>query len=773
MRKSLCTIFLLLLLLSGCGSGDSDTYRLTITPVPQEAGMVTPANAEFDRNRSLEISATPNENWVFSEWEGDHTGTENPVIITMDSDKDIAAIFVKRDYPLTLLTEGEGQIFEQIIQQRTADYPHGTTIELTAQPAAGWEFNRWEGDLEGDENPATITVEGETEVTAIFTRIEYPLTVNIVGEGDVEQEVVQVKTTEYIDGTVVQLTAIPEDEWAFSAWSGDASGADTTITLTVDGPKEVTATFLRTFRFTPVVQPEEGGIITPEEGRYIRDTTFEVTAEPNQGWRFTGWEGDFTGTVNPFSLTMNGNKTIVANFERQEFTLDIVADGEGTVNTTLISGTETATGFLFGSEVEIAAIPADNWRFTGWGGDADTTANPYVVTIGDNLSITAFFSVFDDGDGSQLNPYQIGNMYQLQFINRFPDANFILVNDIDGTTADTLNSGAGFIPIGTQAEPFTGTLNGNNRTITDFTLNRDDIPNTGLFGFIDGGRVENLGLIDAQISGGDRTGAIAGENRGEIVNSYSNSGSVTGSNSTGGLVGLNHGLIDDSYTSGSVTGNNSTGGLTGDNSGTITDSNSTALIVGNNDTGGLAGINSGTIFRSYTTGAVEGNSEVGGLVGSNESAGVVDESYSSSSVTAVDRVGGLVGSSGTGGPIIRNSYARGSVTSSESIAGGLVGSLGNSAIVENSYSTGFVDGVDFTGGFIGLRSGTILGSYWNTESSGNDNATGTDAEVEGVTGLTTDQMQGDDASVNMTAFNWDTIWITTESYPILIWQQND
>ncbi len=735
--------------------------------------MVTPANVEFDRERPLEISATANENWVFSEWQGDHTGSENPVIITIDSDKDIAAIFIKRDYPLTLLTEGEGQIIEQIVQQRTTDYPHGTTIELTAQPAAGWEFNRWEGDLEGDENPATITIDGETEVTGIFTRIEYPLTVNIVGEGDVEQEVVQMRTTDYTAGTAVQLTAIPEDDWAFSEWAGDASGADTTIIITVDGPKEVTATFLRTFQFTAVAQPEEGGVITPEDGRYIRDTTFEVTAEPNQGWLFTGWEGDFTGTVNPFSLTMNGNKTIVANFERQEFTFDVVTDGEGTVNTTLISGTETATGFLFGSEVEIEAIPAENWRFTGWGGDADTTANPYVITIEDNLSITAIFSVFEDGDGSQLNPYQIGNMYQLQFINRFPDANYILINDLDGTTADTLNSGEGFFPIGSQAEPFTGTLNGNNRTITDFTLNRDDIPNTGLFGFIDGGRVENLGLIDAQISGGDRTGTIAGENRGEIVNSYSNSGTITGSNSTGGLVGLNLGLIEDSYSSGSVTGNNNTGGLAGENTGEIMISYSTALVDGNDDTGGLTGINSGTIFRSYSTGAVEGNSEVGGLVGSNVSGGLVDESFSSSSVSAIDRVGGLVGSNGTGAPVIRNSYARGSVTSTEENSGGLVGNLGVSAMIEFSYSTGSVDGIIAAGGFVGTKNGTIAGSYWDTESSGNDNATGTDAETEGVTGLTTEQMQGEDATEIMTAFNWETIWITTDTYPILFWQQND
>ncbi|MCC5942380.1 MAG: hypothetical protein JJU37_12645 [Balneolaceae bacterium] len=773
MRKLFCFLFVLPVILSSCSSNDRDTYRLTITPVPQEAGSVTPANAEFDRNRSLEISATANEHWVFSRWEGDYEGTENPVVITIDSDKDIAAVFEKRDYPLTLLTDGEGQISERIVQQRTTEYPHGTTVELTAEPAMGWEFLRWEGDLDGNENPAIITIDGETEVTAVFSRIEYPLTINIVGEGEVDEEVIQMKTTDYPDGTVVQLTAIPEDEWAFSAWSGDASGADTTITITINEPKEVTATFLRTFLFTPIVQPEEGGEITPEGGRYVRDTSFEVTAEPNQGWRFTGWEGDFTGTTNPFSLTMNGNKTVVANFERLEFLLDITTEGEGIFTTSLLSGTETATGFLFGSEVEIQAFPQENWRFVGWGGDVDTTANPLTISIDDNLSIVAIFSIFEDGDGSEMDPYQISNAYQLQFMNHYLDANFLLVNDIDATTADTLNSGAGFNPVGSQSEPFTGSLNGNNYTIADLEIDRTGQMHSGLFGVIDDGRVENLALIDARITGGDRTGAIAGENRGEILNSYSNSGEIIGTDYTGGLAGINQGIIEDSYTSGTVDGNNYTGGLSGDNSGQITSSYFSGNVEGNDYTGGVSGSNNGTIFRAFASGTVDGNSEVGGLAGRNHNGGLIDESHASSSVNAVERVGGLVGSNGTGSPIIRNSYSRGRVTSTEPVVGGLVGNLGSTGLIEFSYSTGSVNGPGIAGGLIGLSSGTVEGSYWNSESSGQGDASGNSAEVEGATSLTTEQMQGEGASDEMSAFNWESIWMTTTTYPILIWQDNN
>ena len=391
MRLAIFLVFSALIFFQSCSSSGDETYQLSITPVPQEGGMVTPSDGEFDADRTLEISATPNQHWMFVRWEGDHEGTDNPVIITLDSDKDIAAIFEKRDYPLTIETIGEGSVSEQIVQQKTTEYPHGTMVELTAIPDEGWDFDGWQGDLDGDENPAVVTVDGETTVTAVFTRIEYPLTINITGEGEVEQQVVQPKTTDYPEGTVVELTAIADENWIFSDWSGDLESEENPEIITVDGPKEVTATFLRTYQLTTIAQPEQGGRVVPDDTVYVRDTDIEVEAIPNQGWRFINWEGDFTGSHNPFSLTMNGNKTIVGNFEREEFTVDIDTEGEGNVQTELISGTETENGFLFESEVEITAIPEEGWEFTGWDGYVMTDENPIQVTVTENIDLIAIF----------------------------------------------------------------------------------------------------------------------------------------------------------------------------------------------------------------------------------------------------------------------------------------------------------------------------------------------------------------------------------------------
>lgn len=66
--------------------------------------------------------------------------------------------------------------------------------------------------------------------------------------------------------------------------------------------------------------------------------------------------------------------------------------------------------------------------------------------------------------------------------------------------------------------------------------------------------------------------------------------------------------------------------------------------------------------------------------------------------------------------------------------------------------------------------GSIHSSYWDTDSILQSDSVGRGAS-DGTTGLTTSEMQGSVAEENMTEFDWTEIWITTDGYPILSWQQ--
>ncbi len=261
-------------------------------------------------------------------------------------------------------------------------------------------------------------------------------------------------------------------------------------------------------------------------------------------------------------------------------------------------------------------------------------------------------------------------------------------------------TGAGWPPIGDGWHPFEATFDGNGHAVSNLHIAQTDQGDSsrahelGLFGNVGAsGVIQETGLLNASVNGGDFVGPLTGANQGTISRSYA-TGSVSGYGCIGGLVGTNDsGLISSSYATGSVSG-------------------------GFKYLGGLAGCNNrGTIIASYATGSVSGDTSVGELVGEND--GWVITSYAAGSVRGQKYVGGLVGSHRDGQ--ISASYSTGKVTGSHYI-GGLIG--GNGGIVIYTYSVGRVssDGsIDaertYIGGLVGYNPGIIDSSFWDTETS--------------------------------------------------------
>ncbi|MCT7406699.1 beta strand repeat-containing protein [Aliarcobacter cryaerophilus] len=240
-----------------------------------------------------------------------------------------------------------------------------------------------------------------------------------------------------------------------------------------------------------------------------------------------------------------------------------------------------------------------------------TTDLPFLKNV-TKLSNT----LFEDGLGTSTNPYTITNWTQLQNINisniLISNSYFNLVNNLDSQTSDyinlasnTANGGAGWKPIGDNStldnnSRFIGTFDGLRHTISDLFISRTGTNNVGLFGAsANGSTIENLGLLNVNISAEIFTGAIAGRNYGTISNSYA-TGNISGSLEVGGLVGRNLGIISNSYTLSDVTGTSNIGGLVGYTfGGTISNSYASGTVTGTSNIGGLVGNNSGIINSSF------------------------------------------------------------------------------------------------------------------------------------------------------------------------------
>jgi hypothetical protein len=126
--------------------------------------------------------------------------------------------------------------------------------------------------------------------------------------------------TNFNSGETVILTAVANSGYQFSSWSGDASGSNPTITLTMNGNKSVTANFsvvnLNQYSLYVSVNPSNAGYvsITPYKSTYNLGEQVTLQAISYSGYSFSNWSGDASGSTNPITINIDGNKNIVANF---------------------------------------------------------------------------------------------------------------------------------------------------------------------------------------------------------------------------------------------------------------------------------------------------------------------------------------------------------------------------------------------------------------------------------------------------------------------------
>jgi gliding motility-associated-like protein/uncharacterized repeat protein (TIGR02543 family) len=191
----------------------------------------------------------------------------------------------------------------------------------------------------------------------------------------------------YMQGSAAIVTAMSATGYTFTGWSGDASGTSTSITVAMTGNKSVTANFqLQSHTLNTIVSPTAGGTITGA-GTYTYGTVATIKATPATGYIFTGWSGDASGTSASTTITVNGNKTVTANFQLQSYTLT-------TAVSPTAGGTVTGAGtYTYGTVATIKATPATGYIFTGWSGDASGTSASTTITINESKAVTANFQV--------------------------------------------------------------------------------------------------------------------------------------------------------------------------------------------------------------------------------------------------------------------------------------------------------------------------------------------------------------------------------------------
>jgi uncharacterized repeat protein (TIGR02543 family) len=261
-------------------------------------------------------------------------------------------------------------------------YTSGETVTLTATANAGYSFGSWTGSATGTTNPVTITMNGNKAVTANFTQNTYTFLTN-ASNGTVAKSP---NTATYTYGQIVTLTATANAGYSFGSWTGDATGTTNPVTVTMNSNKAVTANFTQN-AYTLAITATNGSVAkSPNTATYSYGQVVTLTATANAGYSFGSWTGSATGTTNPVTITMNGNKAVTANFTAIAYTLTTTAS-----NGSVAKSPNTAT-YTYGQVVTLTGTANSGYSFGSWTGDATGTANPVILTINGNKAVTANFT---------------------------------------------------------------------------------------------------------------------------------------------------------------------------------------------------------------------------------------------------------------------------------------------------------------------------------------------------------------------------------------------
>ncbi|MCM1532155.1 MAG: Ig-like domain-containing protein [Bacteroides sp.] len=306
-------------------------------------------------------------------------------------------------------------------------------------------------------------------------------------------------------------------------------------------------------------------------------------------------------------------------------------------------GSAAGRGFGIANENETLYKWQDNdtdGSFSSAGVLTDATStvlkNLYISWESETEAKTVFYTlplrnIELQGKGTKAEPYIITTPAELDLVRNYPEAWFILGNDIDMAAFTGVNQ-QGF----TSIPKFSGHFDGRNHFIKNIVIN-----GYGLFKELSGATVSNLFIRNAVFSNAkSNAGVIAGNdsNRSRITNCHVESDLNISADKVGGLVGqaVNYASIDRCSFTGNISGNSE-------------------------NVGGIAGyITTGvTVANCLVKGSVSGAMTVGGLVGLTYSGATVNNSYADASVYAsAYQAGGLVGENN--GQVTRT-YAAGKV----------------------------------------------------------------------------------------------------------------
>ncbi len=269
----------------------------------------------------------------------------------------------------------------------------GSVIAYSIGDIYDGEFTWDTSDKEIGEYDLAISSEDDEDIVTVKVLDGVDLDIQeSIGNGEIHVDGKLIEhlpwTEVFLEDDEVTLEAFPDVNWEFDKWEIEGTtNEDRDIRITMNQDKDVTA------HFTPKTYPlvtdtlGEGSVqVEPYKEEYEHGEKVNLTAVPDEGYDFVGWSGDYDSTSDRVTLIIDDHKELIAHFEIKTYTLNVSADGEGSVEID-----PDKDEYEHGEKVELTAVPDEGYGLYRWSGYYEGEEEHITLVMDNYKDISAHF----------------------------------------------------------------------------------------------------------------------------------------------------------------------------------------------------------------------------------------------------------------------------------------------------------------------------------------------------------------------------------------------
>ena len=314
--------------IDGAGSG-----RVTSADAGAKLDCVVTCVVDFHVGDKVTLRPIPGVASFFEGWTGDCAGAD-ACDLTLGAAASVTATFGPT---ITVQKSGSGSglVTSDVTgidcgNTCSANFKSGSSVTLSAKPAANVRFAGWSGTTCQGTSTCTVLMNQIQTVAASFVR-RVTLQISRTGSGvgavlsDPAGISCGLDCVEVYDlGTKVTLRTSATGS-RFDRWEGACTGSAPTCTVTMDGDQKVAASFIKQVTLKVSKTGSGGGVVvsTPAgincgtDCDQIYDLGTKVTLEAKMlpGSYFANWADACKGTASTCTVTMDADHTAIARFE--------------------------------------------------------------------------------------------------------------------------------------------------------------------------------------------------------------------------------------------------------------------------------------------------------------------------------------------------------------------------------------------------------------------------------------------------------------------------